>query len=197
MLLSIITSLNSACQEAQIDANKDVSKLGWFVTGCTFLFPIGWPILPNVAETKPPADRIIGKPAEYVLEYTKCYKETAKRIQNELALTGCAVGTISWITLAFIVAALSTELFHSFLESCLSGGSSGGDCSSGGSSGGDCLSGGSSGGDCSSGGSSGGDCSSGGSSGGGCSSGGSSGSGCSSSGYSNSSSYIKFSSWNK
>ena len=158
MLLSIITSLNSACQEAQIDANKDVSKLGWFVTGCTFLFPIGWPILPNVAETKPPADRIIGKPAEYVLEYTKCYKETAKRIQNELALTGCVVGTISWITLAFIVAeALSTELFHSFLESCSSGGSSGGDCSSGGSSG----------------------------------------SGCSSSGYSNSSSYIKFSSWNK
>jgi hypothetical protein len=179
MLLSIITSLNSACQEAQIDANKDVSKLGWFVTGCAFLFPIGWPILPNVAETKPPADRIIGKPAEYVLEYTKCYKETAKRIQNELALTGCAVGTISWITLAFIVAgALSTEPSFSFPGI-------------------DCSSGGSSGGGCSSGGSSGGDCSSGGSSGGGCSSGGSSGSGCSSSGYSNSSSYIKFSSWNK
>jgi hypothetical protein len=138
MLLSIITSLNSACQEAQIDANKDVSKLGWFVTGCTFLFPIGWPILPNVAETKPPADRIIGKPAEYVLEYTKCYKETAKRIQNELALTGCAVGTISWITLAFIVAgALSTEPSFSFPGiDC----SSGGGCSSGGSSGSGCSS---------------------------------------------------------
>lgn len=82
------------------DAQNDVNKLLW--GGGSFLLGIAGGCLlgsagvigASVYQPDPPAQRLIGKPPQYVLAYTKAYKAKVKRTQLRYASVGCMGGTV-------------------------------------------------------------------------------------------------------
>jgi hypothetical protein len=77
------------CKTAKTDAEKETSGLLWMGAGCLFngLGVIG----AYFVKVAPPAERLIGKPAAYAAQYTKCYEQRAVDIQTGNAWTGCGI----------------------------------------------------------------------------------------------------------
>ena len=89
--------------QAITDAERDVSKMYWFVTGC-FLGARG--IAMARTNTIPvPAGRLIGKSSAYVAVYTSSYYAKQTEIQKKWALRGCLslLGGIVVFTVAMAV----------------------------------------------------------------------------------------------
>lgn len=80
---------NNVCKTAKTDAEKEVSGLLWMGAGCAFnwLGVLGAYFL----KTAPPAERLIGKPAAYATQYTKCYEQKAVDVQTSNAWIGCGI----------------------------------------------------------------------------------------------------------
>ena len=78
-------------------ARANVNGTLWLGAGC--LFGLVALIVAYVYEPSPSATLLLGKSPEYVAAYTDSYKQTAKKVQSNKALTGCVVGTIATIGL--------------------------------------------------------------------------------------------------
>ena len=97
-----------AVAEAEVDANKDVNKPLWFATGGLLSGLVFVPLpgvysclLPPVGlagiyfyQPNPPAERFIGKSAEYVAIYSETYKKERSRLQVLWSTAGCASGSV-------------------------------------------------------------------------------------------------------
>ena len=90
--------------QAIADAERDVSKMYWFTTGC---FLGGRGIIMARTNTIPvPAGRLIGKSPAYVAVYTSSYYAKQTAIQKKWALRGCLslLGGIVGLTIVLVVA---------------------------------------------------------------------------------------------
>ncbi len=101
-----------ACAQANIDAQTEVNKTMWLAIGFLLDFPIGWPLLPMVIESSPPATKLLGMPPDYVTTYTACFKEASKKVQQSEALKGCIISavvyTACWFVYYLIILAAAT-----------------------------------------------------------------------------------------
>ncbi len=96
-----------ACTEAEMRAQSESNGVLWFGAGC-LLGPLGvlgsYVIMPN-----PPASMMIGKSAEYVAQYSDCYKEKSVSLQSKNAWWGCGVtGAVYIAYYALVMAAFSS-----------------------------------------------------------------------------------------
>ena len=102
----ILEARVAAEQDAEADANKDVSKLLCFSAGCVLsaLFflpsPYGY-LLPPAGiigsysyRPGPPPSRLIGKSPEYISAYTTTYKSKRGNIQALWTSAGCFSGCV-------------------------------------------------------------------------------------------------------
>ena len=93
--------------QAITDAERDVSKMYWFMTGC-FLGARG--IIMARTNTIPvPADRLIGKSSAYVAVYTSSYHAKQTEIQKKWALRGCLGGIVICIVAIAVVIVISDK----------------------------------------------------------------------------------------
>jgi hypothetical protein len=89
-----------AAAEAIQDANADINGTLWFFVGCLGLIGIA---VAYLAEPSPPAARLMGKSAEYVMIYSTAYKSEGKSIQGRHAIYGCLVGTAIGVAIYIIL----------------------------------------------------------------------------------------------
>ena len=75
--------------QAITDAERDVSKMYWFMTGCC-LGGFGV-VKASGHKASVPAERLIGKSPAYVAAYTSSYQAKQTEIQTKWALRGYAV----------------------------------------------------------------------------------------------------------
>jgi hypothetical protein len=76
------------CAQAKKDALNDSSQFLWLGAGCLLSFVgvlIGYLITPT-----PPAERLIGRDANYMMQYISCYGDAGKNVQGINAIIGCA-----------------------------------------------------------------------------------------------------------
>ncbi len=104
-----------ACGQAKTDAGIDNGGMHWIWYGAGCLFPViailGGFLIPMPV----PANRIMGKSAEYVTNYTQCYQEQTKTDNGMAAIWGtvtagvlyCAV----WIYYAFVVVSVASTVY--------------------------------------------------------------------------------------
>ena len=103
MSLQCLAQQNSVALDAktaaEYDAEDDVNTTLWLVTG-GILGTAGSCLLGSLAiggayvyQPVPPAERLLGKPAEYVSFYTDAYKARIRRFQLGAAAKGSAGGT--------------------------------------------------------------------------------------------------------
>ncbi|MDI6703447.1 MAG: hypothetical protein QME40_02075 [bacterium] len=83
-----------AAQDGERDAEAEVNKGIWFIAGC--LGGVPGLIVSYVYTPTPPSARLIGKSPEYVAAYSDAYIRKAKKIQTDMALTGCGVAAASY-----------------------------------------------------------------------------------------------------
>ena len=132
--------------KAVADAESDVNRTSWFMTGCLMNF-IGVVIARTHTATIP-AERFVGKSPEYIAIYTLNYQTERSKILTKSAVQGCATGTLALAVVLAIAGSDSDScgpiidldvLFDGFGEGCSDGGCSDGGCSDGGcSDGGSC-----------------------------------------------------------
>jgi hypothetical protein len=79
----------NVCKSAKTDADKETSSLLWMGAGC-LLNALGL-LGAYFIKTPPPAERLIGKPAAYATQYTKCYEQRSTDIMTSNAWLGCGI----------------------------------------------------------------------------------------------------------
>ncbi len=111
----IVKYYQKVCAKAKTDAEQEVSGFLWMGAGCL----LNWIGVAGAyfLEAAPPADKLIGKPAYYTKQYTKCYAQAAKDIQTGNAWTGFAisvgVGVVA-VVLMFTVFATTASTIASY-----------------------------------------------------------------------------------
>lgn len=91
----------SACAQAEADAEGDVNGGLWLAGGCLIgVIAVGAAYL---MEPSPPASKLLNKSPEYVAVYKDCYKDKGKSIQTSNAIKGCLVGAVVSIALQAII----------------------------------------------------------------------------------------------
>jgi hypothetical protein len=101
-----------ACGQAKTDAGIDGGgmKWLWYGAGCLFnvLGVLGGYLIPMPV----PANRIMGKSADYVTNYTQCYQEQSKSDNGMAAVWGCVtaavIGVLYWLFVYVLFAATYT-----------------------------------------------------------------------------------------
>ena len=102
LILLLVTSLvygqqnhnieDNPCNQASIDAKNDVNKWLWIESG----FKAFWVSnkLSNQLIQNPELEKLENKSDDYVIEYTKCYKEEVKKLlisYSRMGCVGCAI----------------------------------------------------------------------------------------------------------
>jgi len=104
LFIGPIFAQERATRDAEAQAKLDVSTSTWFVIGC--LFGAAGYVAALLIIPSPPASVLLGKSPNYIAVYTDSYKQQAKKIQSNKALTGCLIGTgIQVVATVIIVAA--------------------------------------------------------------------------------------------
>ena len=112
MPLQCLAQQNSVALEAktdaEYDAEDDVNTALWLVAG-GILGTAGSCLLGSVAmggayiyQPVPPAERLLGKSAEYVNFYTDAYRARIRRLQSVAALKGAAGGSAVFFLLGML-----------------------------------------------------------------------------------------------
>ena len=98
----------AAKTDAEYDAEDDVNTALWLVAG-GILGTAGSCLLGSVAmggayiyQPVPPAERLLGKSAEYVNFYTDAYRARIRRLQSVAALKGAAGGSAVFFLLGML-----------------------------------------------------------------------------------------------
>ena len=94
------TGVSDACTAGQEDAKTFNSGVGFVAAG--FLCGIFGFGSAAIYTPKPPAERVVGKSADYVVMYSSCYEKEAKNKNMKMACIGWAVGAA--VTLAILAA---------------------------------------------------------------------------------------------
>jgi hypothetical protein len=93
--------------DAERDAEMDVNGTIWFLAGC--LGGLTGLLISYIYTPSPPASRLMGKPPEYVAYYTDFYKEKARGVQTNRALSGCLTFVVVYVALyAALITSAST-----------------------------------------------------------------------------------------
>lgn len=121
MLLALLTVSGweeeylDPCEEGQVQAVQNENPLLWagasFGAGC-LLWPIGGPAVVGVAyltEPDPPYYAYEKVPKEDWEEFTRCYKNRAKRIRLKSSTLGCLLSNALVFGLLFLPYLLSGE----------------------------------------------------------------------------------------
>jgi hypothetical protein len=104
------SSYVEARDDAQRDAETDISAGGWFAAG--FLCGVfGW-LFAYLSDSKPPVSRMMGKDSDYVLAYSSEYESKAKNIKTSKSLIGCLVGAGVSLVIQLILISNSSNSTH-------------------------------------------------------------------------------------
>ena len=83
------------------DAENDVNKTTWFMTGC-FLNIIGV-VIAQSNKAPPPAGRLVGKSSRYIAAYTSSYQAKRAEIQENSAVGGCVLSSLGCLMCLLVV----------------------------------------------------------------------------------------------
>jgi hypothetical protein len=82
--------LQTACNSAKASAKENHSSTGYMVGG--FLCGVFGFALALMSKPDPPAEALLGKSGDYVLIYTNCYQEVAKKKNVSASCSGWVAG---------------------------------------------------------------------------------------------------------
>lgn len=103
-------NINDIKLAAEQDAQNDVSRIIWFVSG--LILSILGVLVAYIYQQEPPASRFIDKSNEYSLLYTDAYKAKLRSIQLRYSLIGFFISGV----LIFIYIILMTSLYFSMWD---------------------------------------------------------------------------------
>ena len=86
-----ITEMQQARNDAERDADDNVSMLAWGAGGFTCGFCA--PLYALITKPEVPAGRFIGKSPEYVNTYTLVYQQRAKNRRIQASVIGCGISS--------------------------------------------------------------------------------------------------------
>ena len=98
----------SAKSDAEFDAEEDINTTVWLaaggILGVAGNLPLGLVAIGGayVYQPVPPAERLLGKPADYVSIYTDAYKARARRLQLGAAAKGALGGSAAFCLLGVL-----------------------------------------------------------------------------------------------
>lgn len=98
----------NAKSDAEFDAEEDINTTVWLAAGGLLgvagNLPLGVVAIGGayVYQPIPPAERLLGKPAEYVSIYTDAYKARARRLQLGAAAKGALGGSAAFCLLGVL-----------------------------------------------------------------------------------------------
>ena len=98
-----------AKSDAEFDAEEDVNTTLWLaaggILGVVGNLPLGAAAIGGayLYQPIPPAERLLGKPAEYVSLYTVTYKTTIRNLQLNAALKGALGGSAAFCILGMVL----------------------------------------------------------------------------------------------
>ena len=81
-----------AKQDAIADAELHTNDLQW--VGCGFFGSFLGVGAAYIVESKPPQERLLGKPSSYLFVYNMIYKRTVRSLRLKHALIGCGVSSV-------------------------------------------------------------------------------------------------------
>ena len=99
----------NAKSDAEFDAEEDINTTVWLaaggILGVVGNLPLGLVAVGGayVYQPIPPAERLLGKPADYVSIYTDAYKARARRLQLEAAGKGALGGSAAFCLLGMVL----------------------------------------------------------------------------------------------
>ncbi len=102
------TTLVAAKSDAEFDAEDNVNTTLWLaaggILGLAGNLPLGVVAMGGayVYQPVPPAERLLGKPADYVSIYTDAYKARARRLQLGAAAKGALGGSAAFCLLGVL-----------------------------------------------------------------------------------------------
>ena len=103
------TVILAAKSDAEFDAEEDINTTVWLVTGGILgvvgNLPLGAIAIGGayIYQPIPSAERLLGKPADYVSIYTDAYKARARRLQLEAAGKGALGGSAAFCLLGMVL----------------------------------------------------------------------------------------------
>lgn len=103
-----VSTTTQAFIDARADAEKDVDRRQWVVSGCCTGI-IGWPVSPDTAP-EIPIERIMGKSPEYIYFYFHEYNRKTKELQSHYAGMGSLVATVAVALFAYFILKQSNPL---------------------------------------------------------------------------------------
>ena len=99
----------AAKSDAEFDAEEDINTTVWLATGGILglagNLPLGLIAMGGayIYQPVPPAEQLLGKPADYVSIYTDAYKARARRLQLEAAGKGALGGSAAFCLLGMVL----------------------------------------------------------------------------------------------
>ena len=103
------TIIFDAKSDAEFDAGEDVNTTLWLaaggILGVVGNLPLGAIAIGGayVYQPIPPAERLLGKPADYVSLYTDAYKASARNLQLNAAAKGALGGASAFCLLGMVL----------------------------------------------------------------------------------------------
>ena len=103
------TVVLTAKSDAEFDAEEDINTTMWLATGGILgvvgNLPLGAIAIGGayIYQPIPSAERLLGKPADYVSIYTDAYKARARRLQLEAAGKGALGGSAAFCLLGMVL----------------------------------------------------------------------------------------------
>lgn len=83
---------SNPCEEAAIDAKKDVEKWLWVEAGF-MAFWISKKLSKKLVQN-PQFEKLQNKSDDWIIEYTNCYREEVQNLRNLYSWTGCIAGNM-------------------------------------------------------------------------------------------------------
>ena len=83
---------SNPCEEAAIDAKKDVEKWLWIESGFR-AFRISKRLSKKLVQN-PQFEKLQNKSDDWIIEYTNCYKEEVQNLRNLYSRIGCIGGNM-------------------------------------------------------------------------------------------------------
>lgn len=114
-----IDGRKTGCEDGKRDAGADNVWIAWCAGGML----IAGVFMGNFGETTVPAERLMGKPADYAQEYSKCYIDESQEIKKSASITGCLVTGVSVGTVLAVMAitAAMQEAVQNAGDACIEG----------------------------------------------------------------------------
>jgi len=92
----------------KMDGERDAKAgAGWFFAG--FCLGAAGVLIAYLVKPNPSTALLVGKSNEYIMGYTEGYRDKSAKKQGSIALSGCAVFAVVYLTLVLVAASSSTS----------------------------------------------------------------------------------------